>query len=1118
MISKFKFLLLTALTLPLVLSCGKEGGSNEGPSRPDSAISVNPTSLTLRQEGETQRVSVKASGKWAINGSEPWLQISPDTSDGDEIISITAGENPDTDERNATLTLICGDASAKLTVIQKQKDALTVTSNKQEVEAVGGTVDIEIKSNVEYTIEIDSACKDWISQTGTKSMLTTHVILDVAQNMDFEKREGKVTIRSGSLSEVVTIYQDGSEPVIVISQSEYTLPASESELKIEIKSNVEVSAAIQQGVDWISRNETKSVSTSTFHYSVMANISEEPRSAEIIFSNSECNLRDVVKVTQLPKSAIVVAKTSYEIDSNGGTLTFPVQHNTEYLVDISETWVKREQTKAMQTTNEVFTVEANTSYDSRTATITFTSSDNAVRQVVTLTQEQLDIVLPEKENIEIKGEGGNFDVKLQTNAQYTVEISDETWIHQITEQTKSLVSNTLHFTADANTTGEDRTGWIRIKIYGSDEVVAIKVSQPAVETAQSNSIYNVGPEGGYVNVNLVTNIPFYTLEITPAEASYWLEQVSTKSTRTDVLTFNVAKNIEYESREATVKVKSNSTSAVVTSFVIKQNPQPIPGNVIIYTTKYDYELSLKVTTGYGANLMENTYKDGLGKLVFDDDVKTIPANAFSGLNTLTSIILPNCTWSIGSKAFYNCASMIDLTIPESVTTIASDAFSGCTGTLHCNCNSIEVGGSFSAVEIGANVTSMPVLRCNYDMQNVVFLNPDNIKDIPAKCFQDCRALETIVLPPNIETIGEQAFQNCYALKALTIPDKVKKIEQSTFSNCSELETVTFPSGFTSIGDGAFASSGIKYITIPANVTSLGKQCFMSCRNLQTLTFEKGSKLSTITGGYSSGTPYGAFYDCSALKNVTIPANVNTIAASAFGECTALESVTVESGGKLKYIEGGYYDGPYLSSRRQYYGAFYGCSALKSVNLGSSLSSIGRYAFYKCYNLKSVTIMSSNAPSLPNSDYTPFSTSGATLNVPTDKEWSYSCKGFHRYFSNLPYISYSSLTLDGYLSSTANFTGGMTARNALGGESFQVMIYCNTSEYSTSGAKSAVVENCKCTVTGLKPNTKYYYWQSCKITYNGSTYTWDNSSSYYFTTYSSDNDGDNESVIEKDWTK
>ena len=939
--NKIKLLLLAALALHLAFSCGKEGGPSDGPSAPSSSISVNPASLTLSQEGETQRVSVKASGKWAVNGSVPWLQLSPDSGDGDDIISFTAGENPDTDERNATFTLVCGDVSTKITVSQKQKDALTVTSNKQEISAAGGSVDIEVKANVDYSVEIDPACKNWISRAETKSMLTTHVILEVAQNIDFEKREGKVTIKSGSLSEKISIYQEGSEPVIVISQSEYTLPASGSELKIEVKSNVDVEVSLPDGVDWITEAKTKSVSTNTFRYIVKANASEESRSAKIVFSNSEHNLRDVVKVTQMPKSAIIVAKSSYEIGSEGGTLTFDVQHNTEYSVSVSAGWVVREQTKVMQTTTETFSVQANPDYDSRTAIITVTSADNAVKQEIKLVQKQLDVVLAEKEEMEIKGEGGEFDLKLQSNAKYLVEISDPDWIHQVSGQTKSLVSSSLRFTADANNTGEDRVGWIRIKIEGSSKVTAIKLSQPAIEMAQSNAVYNVGPEGGLVSVNLVTNVPFYSLKITPSEASYWLEEVASKSTRTDVLTFNVAKNIEYAPREAVVTVKSNSTGAALTSFTIKQNPQPVPGNVIIYTTKYDYALVLKVTTGYGANLMDNTYSDGLGRLIFDDDIKSIPDNAFEGLNTLTSIIIPGNTANIGRMAFYNCASMIDITLPESVTSIGEYAFSGCTGTLHYNCISAKStssgGNSFTAIEIGPEV-----------------------KKIPDYCFRNSKTLETITLPSSVTTIGNYAFADC--------------------------------------------------------------------------------------------------------------------------------------------------------------------TSLKSANLGSGLSSIGQYAFDGCKNLDTVTIMSKTPPSLPDSKYNPFYVfyiPSAKLVFPSGKDWEYASKGYYRYFSNLPSISYSSLNLNGYTSTTADFSSDdVTIKNALGGESFNLTVYCSTSSSSIYyNCRTAVMTNGKCTVTGLTPNTTYYYCCVCTISYNGKSYTWERSDfSRSFTTYNPSNDGDNEPVTEEDWNK
>jgi hypothetical protein len=85
----------------------------------------------------------------------------------------------------------------------------------------------------------------------------------------------------------------------------------------------------------------------------------------------------------------------------------------------------------------------------------------------------------------------------------------------------------------------------------------------------------------------------------------------------------------------------------------------------------------------------------------------------------------------------------------------------------------------------------------------------------------------------------------------------------------------------------------------------------------------------------------AFSDCSALTSVTIPNSVTSIEHNAFSGCTSLTSVTIPN--SVTSIE---------------YNAFSGCSSLTSVTIPNSVTSIGDWAFGGCSALTSVTIPNS----------------------------------------------------------------------------------------------------------------------------------------------------------------
>jgi hypothetical protein len=136
---------------------------------------------------------------------------------------------------------------------------------------------------------------------------------------------------------------------------------------------------------------------------------------------------------------------------------------------------------------------------------------------------------------------------------------------------------------------------------------------------------------------------------------------------------------------------------------------------------------------------------------------------------------------------------------------------------------------------------------------------------------------------------------------------------------------------SSIGDSAFAGSGITNVIIPESVTNIGQGAFSQCSKLTNL----------IIPNSVSNIGISAFNYCFSLTSVTIPNGVPNIGYLTFCNCRSLTNATI--GNSVTNID---------------FEAFSSCSNMISVIIGNNVASIGRFAFAQCYKLTSVTIPNS----------------------------------------------------------------------------------------------------------------------------------------------------------------
>ena len=344
-------------------------------------------------------------------------------------------------------------------------------------------------------------------------------------------------------------------------------------------------------------------------------------------------------------------------------------------------------------------------------------------------------------------------------------------------------------------------------------------------------------------------------------------------------------------------------------------------------------------------------------------VTSIAAGAFRGQTMITDVVIPEGVTYIGREAFVGCSALVRVKIPTSVTQVGANLFEGT---------------PYDSTLTGELVYINSILyRCQSDAVTVSIRQGTTV--IAEEAFINRVNLAAIVVPDGVSYIGSNAFKNCSALSQIEIPKSVRDIVANAFDGTKWYEDRKHemiyindllyrvpaeiivqseqPTGSLSDKDAAeMAKSGVATQVIP-NTNVIVKEdittiCTLAFANTPVQTVQLPSTLTTIR--------YGAFQNCTALKQITLPKSMTFIEGGAFQNCSALTSISVPQ--NVTYLGASAFSGctsltsatlPQAITRISS-GLFENCSSLTTVQASSALTSIGSRAFAETSALSSFT--------------------------------------------------------------------------------------------------------------------------------------------------------------------
>lgn len=205
------------LLLPVLLfvlsGCTKSQTDDDKPT--DAKMTLLTDNRTIGSQGGLFTVEIQCTVDYEVEmpDASGWLREVAAGTSGTGIHYFEADPNEEYDNRTASIIFTNRTFGLKqtFTLTQMQKNAILIAEESYSIDASGGTLDLEVNTNVDFRVELSET---WIRQTTPSSVSglvgkALHFIVD--PNPKTEPREATILLMADDAEQVITIRQQACD-------------------------------------------------------------------------------------------------------------------------------------------------------------------------------------------------------------------------------------------------------------------------------------------------------------------------------------------------------------------------------------------------------------------------------------------------------------------------------------------------------------------------------------------------------------------------------------------------------------------------------------------------------------------------------------------------------------------------------------------------------------------------------------------------------------------------------------------------------------------------------------------------------------------------------------------
>lgn len=456
-------------------------------------------------------------------------------------------------------------AAVALTVMSCQKTVeVSFENTTQEIGAQGGSIELALKSNGDWTIE---PTVEWLTINPMSGKGDATLTLIAEANTMGESRTAEVKATTKDNIATLTLTQGAAEEYVNVTPKEILCGSEGGEFVVELSTTVDWTVSAPE---WIvcTPNEGSGDASITLRVNPVDGDFSGDREAEVLFG--DLNISDKIHVVQTvdPVLGIEITPNNLNFVCTGETKTVSVTTEDSWTASASEDWVTLSQTEGQGDAEISVTVAENPIYIDRAAIVRF-STASGVHAILTIIQE----ATPDPHFLEVSplvfefgNEGGERTLTIGCDTDWGIDL-DCPWLS--ISQLTGTGNATVVLTADQNELNEPRSYVFHIKSGDLNYELTVRQAAgdvPLVAAFDSDTLF-VAYTGGMQHVQLTSNTTWLL------QVSEWISLITVSSGDGDA-SFDILVDNNLAPDDRVGFVKAVHAGQVLATLVVVQEGRP----------------------------------------------------------------------------------------------------------------------------------------------------------------------------------------------------------------------------------------------------------------------------------------------------------------------------------------------------------------------------------------------------------------------------------------------------------------------------------------------------------------------------------------------------------------